>query len=480
MAISQTMSNALSGLRAAMRGTEVTSSNIANAMTEGYGVRSLHLSARDMGGFGAGVNVTSVERGGDPFLVARRRLSDADFGARNETTRAYKKLEELMQGFGEGDALSDRLTAVETALVAASSDPSSTSRLERVVHRIQNLTDGVNRVGAGITEMRETADRQIAKEIRALNANLKEVDRLNDEIVRTRKGTGEVSGLFDQRQQLIDKISTMVPVRQLSRDGGRVALITDKGELLVDHRPREFGFTQATAIAPGMSFANGALSGLTLDGAPVTGGGAAGNLSGGSIGALFEVRDRIAPEAQSKLDEFADDLMKRLSDPAMDDTLSPGDAGLVVAANPSDPNLPVGLASTLRINPAIAAGAGSATLLRDGLGAVVAGNVGDPQRLNNWAAALSKPTHLAATSTTQRSAHHLNAITSSFAQERVVQEDNLGRSSAMRQSFLERERSQGVDTDAEMQNLLRLENAYAANAKVIQVVDTLMGRLLEI
>ncbi|MEZ5910819.1 MAG: flagellar basal body rod C-terminal domain-containing protein [Paracoccaceae bacterium] len=38
----------------------------------------------------------------------------------------------------------------------------------------------------------------------------------------------------------------------------------------------------------------------------------------------------------------------------------------------------------------------------------------------------------------------------------------------------------GVDTDAEMQNLLLVEQAYAANAKVVQAVDDMIQTLLGI
>jgi flagellar hook-associated protein 1 FlgK len=37
----------------------------------------------------------------------------------------------------------------------------------------------------------------------------------------------------------------------------------------------------------------------------------------------------------------------------------------------------------------------------------------------------------------------------------------------------------GVNTDAEMQRLLALEQAFAANARVLAVVDTLFAELLE-
>ena len=38
----------------------------------------------------------------------------------------------------------------------------------------------------------------------------------------------------------------------------------------------------------------------------------------------------------------------------------------------------------------------------------------------------------------------------------------------------------GVDTDREMQDLLQIEKAYAANAKVIQTVDEMLDLLLGI
>lgn len=38
----------------------------------------------------------------------------------------------------------------------------------------------------------------------------------------------------------------------------------------------------------------------------------------------------------------------------------------------------------------------------------------------------------------------------------------------------------GVDSDAEMQKLLQYEQAYAANARVIQAVNDMMDQLLRI
>jgi len=45
MSISNSLSNALSGMTAASRMAEVVSSNLANSLTDGYGRRTLNLSS---------------------------------------------------------------------------------------------------------------------------------------------------------------------------------------------------------------------------------------------------------------------------------------------------------------------------------------------------------------------------------------------------------------------------------------------------
>jgi flagellar hook-associated protein 1 FlgK len=42
------------------------------------------------------------------------------------------------------------------------------------------------------------------------------------------------------------------------------------------------------------------------------------------------------------------------------------------------------------------------------------------------------------------------------------------------------EAAQGVDSDAELQKLLLVEQVYAANAKLIQAVDEMLEQLMEI
>ena len=117
MSITGTLSSALSGLTTAARAAEIVSSNIANAMTEGYGRRELQTVSRSVGSSGQGVRVTGVARYSDPILLGDRRMAAAGSGARNSAASFLKRLEGVI---GTPDSATrrimlERCTATSTA-----------------------------------------------------------------------------------------------------------------------------------------------------------------------------------------------------------------------------------------------------------------------------------------------------------------------------------------------------------------------------
>ena len=64
--------------------------------------------------------------------------------------------------------------------------------------------------------------------------------------------------------------------------------------------------------------------------------------------------------------------------------------------------------------------------------------------------------------------------------QRVLGDEDLSFAAARWDALRQAELADGVDTDQEMQKLLLIEQAYAANAKVIQTIGTLIQRLMEI
>ena len=185
------------------------------------------------------------------------------------------------------------------------------------------------------------------------------------------------------------------------------------------------------------------------------------------------MRDEIAPEAQARLDGVALDLAARLDAPGLDPTRAPTDPGLFTddgaLASASFEN---GLSARLRVNAAVDPDQGGAVWrLRDGVGAAAEGTTGDPTLLRGLLAGVQakQPTLSASYSGTSRTLSELSAdLLSLTAMDRQFADAKQAESASKFSALKEMELSRGVDTDAQMQRLLEIENAYAANARVAE------------
>lgn len=486
MSITAAASNALSGLTASARSAEVVSSNIANAMTEGYGRREIVLTNRALAGTGAGVRVAGVERVADPTAIAERRTARARLGAAEAEAAFHARMENAIGRPGEPGALTGRVAALEGALAEAASRPGDAARLRTVADAGVRLAETMNLISTEISTIRITADREIAQKVTEVNDALSRIAGINREI-RLQHGSGrDVSALIDERQRLIDRVSQNIPIREIPRDHGEIALFSDAGAQLLDgQRAAELGFAPANAITPRMTLAGGALSGLTIDGLPVATSGPRQPLGGGALAAQFAIRDDLAPAAQARIDAAARDLYDRFADPSVDPTLAPGEAGLFTDGGAAfDPADEVGLAGRIAFSALADPDRGGALWrLRDGLAAAAPGPPGDATGLNALAAALDAPRAAASVGLdgAARTAAGLAAeVLSLAAAARQTAEGDVAHA-RFRHDGLDRQLlGAGVDTDAEMQKLLFVEQAYAANARVLRTIDEMLATLLSI
>lgn len=481
MSISTSLNNALSGLNASARAASLVSSNVSNALTEGYGRRELALSARQT----QGVLVDGVVRVVDQTIIADRQLSDAALGFDGGVATFYGELERLLGAFDDPGSLPGRITTFDAALVEAASRPDSQARLQGLFDAAAAAAEGFELTSDGIQGLREEADRKIAVEVGRLNAGVANIADINAQVLRAKASGRDVSALLDQRQQAIDAISDIVPIRSVERENGTVTLFTTTGAVLLDVNPSEIGFSPRGVITPDMTVESGALSGLTINGVEIRSTGSGAPLAGGSLAAAFEVRDRLAPEAQARLDAVARDFVERFQDPAVDTTLLPGDPGLFTDGGLAfDPLNEVGLAGRIEVNSLVDPGAGGALWrLRDGLGAPAEGPVGENAllvRLSEAMGSLRTPAS-GDLSTGARSASALAGdLSSMISVDRQAADLKLGFSAARQESLSAIELENGVDTDQELQKLLLIEQAYAANARVVTTVSELIDTLLSI
>lgn len=482
MSLSTALHSALSGITAAGRASGVVSENIANALTPGYSRRSLVLDSQS--DVAPGVRVTGLIRHSDPVIIANRRSADAQFGNASALASFRTRVAGAIGTSTDVSSIASHLAEFDTSLISASSRPDSSIRLDQTVLRAKDLATALNNASDSIQSMRSEADRKIDVQVRRLNEVLSEVQELNTRITGVSSGGGSTASLMDQRQALIDEINTIVPVQVAQRDFGQVALYTDGGVVLLDGQAATVGFSPVHAITPGMTQQGGALSGLDVNGVPLSSG-TTGPFKGGTLAAQFEIRDELAIAAQADLDAMARDLIERFEDPAVDPTLAVGDPGLFTDNGAAlDVTLEVGLAGRIEVNSAVdPAQGGESWRMRDGINAAVPGPVGDARLLQALSGALTtaRVPSSGDFGSGALSASELGSILMSRAAENAAEsEQKLSFASATQTEMKEIELAQGVDTDAELSHLMLIEQAYAANARMLEVVDEMMQQLLRI
>ena len=483
MSITRALSNAMSGLTATARGTELVSANIANVMTPGYARRELAISPQSMGGNLGGVRIDGVVRAVNLSMLSESRLAGAAQGEAATRAAFLSSIEAVIGMPGQAGGLAARLTGFQSALASAAARPDDDLRLQQVLRAATDLTRGFTTATDALQSARAEADRSIATEIAALNDGLEQVANLNRRISALEATGKDAASLMDERQRIVDRISTIVPLKEVARDGGKIALFTQEGLALLDGtRPLQLGFSHAPVIDAHMTVGS-PLSLVSVDGTALDPGQMR-LLAGGSLSAHFAIRDELAPALQRDLDLLALDLQARLSDPAVDPTLAGGPGLFTDAGGLATAASVTGLAGRIAINAAAdPAQGGSLWQLRGGLGAPAAGPVSETARLNAMAAALDAvrppaggPPGGARASLPERLAEFGAALTT----RRVGSEADLAARIARLNTISERMLTGGVDSDAEMQKLLQYEQAYAANARVIRALDDMINQLLRI
>lgn len=489
MTLTRAINNAYSGLTNSAFRADVTAGNIANATTPGYVRRSAVTVENVVGGVGNGVRTIGVQRHQDEGLSRLSREADASSGRADILANSYNQLERELGAVGESNSLFSGYASLETSLRDLAATPESPALQNGVLVASTDLIFQFNKLSSSVNVMRSNADQNISRSVQTVNEALHRLQDINGDIAGNANQSAQGVALEDERQRLIDTISQIIPVKDISREGGQVDIVTDTGVFILAGNVKELEFRPSSVVTPDSIYRadNTGLSGLFVGEQNLTPGtGGNFSLTSGTLSGYFSVRDTVAPGFQAEIDGLAGDLISRFSDDSLDPTKAVGAAGIFTDGGaPFDPANTVGLAGRLRLNAAVdPVQGGTAMRFRDGLGATTEGPSGQSEILNNLLSAMTSSGTPPAGSvlTGQHSASELVAGVSSIVGESRLRYEGLAVGAQTRSNLLGDAELQasGVDTDFELQNLLVIEQAYAANARVIQTVGDMIDRLLQL
>lgn len=304
MSLNGILASALSALQTNSSALRVVSNNVANINTDGYARRVVNQEAQDVGGQLAGVDIADIQRVADQFLnqeLLYAQASSSQYGAEND---AFTQLNGLVGQPGDGSALTSQLDKVFAALGAASLSPALGASRQSALTAFQNLADTISSLSQSVGGLQTQVDRQVSSSISTVNALIQQIFTDNQQI-QTVTATGDsTSGLLDQRDLAVQKLSQSIGVRTAEGPNGQLIVSTADGVQLV-------GDTYAQLSYAGGS-SNGTFGSISLTNINPATGQTLGqpmaldpHLGSGTLKGLIDMRDGALSDLQQELGAFA-------------------------------------------------------------------------------------------------------------------------------------------------------------------------------
>lgn len=482
-----TLSSALNTAQAVFNNTGtqsgVAAKNIANAQNANYVRRSAVLTTS-----GNGSLVVGIERAQNQALQRQTLESSSIYSGQAVLLAGLEEMKSLMGGNDYETSPSVLISNLRTNLQTWASKPNETTLGATVVSTAQDLVKGLNTASAELQAIRKRADDEIAQSVEALNNLLSQFEVANNKVKQEVAVGGNPNDALDERDTLLKQISEIVGVNSTVRENQDMVLYTSEGTALFETVARTVSFTPT--VAYGAATVGNA---IYVDGVAVRAGNGSDTSAEGSLQALLQIRDEVAPLFQSQLDEVARGLIVAFaeSDPA-DPALLPTLPGLFTrdtpAGMPAGGVVEPGLASTIKINPAVIPPSGNPSLIRDGgingPGYVVntEQSTGYSDLLNKWDDAFDTKivfddgTEIGGSLSLQAFASDsMGWLEMRRSSATSAAENKLAMLSRANDAYSS---ETGVSLDEELSLLLDIEQSYKAAAKLMSTVDEMMQALL--
>jgi flagellar hook-associated protein 1 len=449
MGLTSSLNIAVGALDADQGAISVTSNNIANVNTPGYTREIAELQEADPISYGNlvlgnGVQLGQVQSQRNSILQLRLDQESQQQSSSNAYLNAMQQVQTLFNETS-GTGLQSSISAFFNSLQQLSTDPSNTALRQGVMTAAQDMTQQFNQASSNLTNIQANLNLSVSQSVNQINALTAQIAQANTEVT-TAQGLGENAGTFiDQRDQLVQQLSGLTDVSEITTNDGSVTLTTSSGIPLVVEN-QNFQLATQTNTSTGMQD-------VYSQGTDITS-----QITGGTLGGDIAARDQAIPSVLSSLDSIAAGIENSFN--------SAQTAGYDLNGNPGTNFFATPSAS------GAGAAAGMAVALTDPsqIAASATGAVGDNGNLNNMIAIQNQ--------TVVNGQTPMNAYSNLIFQigndVSNAQSENQGAQLAVQQIQNQIGSVSGVSLDEEAANLALYQRSYQAMAQVASVVNDLM------
>ncbi len=435
---------ARTGAAAARAGLDLTAQNIANASNTDYTRRTLSQSelvgraslGSSSGDLLSGVTIGEIQRADSELLQLQVRTSTSDLARADAEISGLRRVESALEQSRVFETLSD----FEAALLRLESDPLDPTLRIIALEGARQLSDTFQLADRTLDNSISFSQAEVIAGVETTNGIAQELARINVDIIASQEGSVAKSALLDARDAALRELSGQLGIVTRFDSFGAVEVsLGDAATPLVS-------LGQAQTIAASIG-ADGTAS-FALDGdtfAPQSG------ALAGQAAALGQ-----AVQSRGRLDAIARQVIEAANTAQASGAAGDGSAGQPFFSGAGAGDMAVALNNGMEIATAFA-GSPAGSRNTANLGSLIASIRADDGPIAGTDGLLLALSSRIAGLDTRREGL---AIVASGAETALA-------------------RRVGVDLDTEAANLVRLQQAFQANSRVIQVAtevfDTILG-----
>jgi flagellar hook-associated protein 1 FlgK len=439
----------------------VTGSNVANVNTPGYtrlqsvfGSVGIFDTTTDQQQFG--VKVTSIERVYDKYLDAQV-VQQEQYGAYSQSQLDVLNNVESIFNESTGGGINDLLSQFWGAWSQLSANPSDITERDSLVSISQSLASMFNQKANELINTQNDTNNEISSDVTELNNDLAQLADYNDKIVQIEHGGGTASDLRDKRTELLKNISQIVDVNYYEEADGSLNVFLSNGKSLVEG-------TNVWDLKAVPNTNNSSYDDIVFKD-DTTNKAINGDLKGGKLAGLLYVRDTQVAGYLNDLNSMASTIITKVNALHSSGYDLNGNAGGNFFSTAST------LAKDMQVDPSIVA-----DVTKIAAGATVNG---DGQNASSIAAIQDDASLMGGGKMTIDNFYE--SLTSRVGQDVVDAQNSLDQqTSVMNQLQNQRDSVSGVSLDEEMLNLIKYQAAYNAAGRLVAVVNTMMGNLMNL
>ncbi len=443
---------------------DTSAHNTANANTDGYTRQRVELQAAPAypapafnrsgtpGQIGTGVSIAAIQRIRDAFVDQQIRQENPVLGQWTTLQDQLGRVETVFpepSSTGLGAALSQFWGAWQD--LAAS--PTSTAAKAAVVEQGGNLASALNSTSSQLSSLVAGIDYQVGQQVDQVNELATQLASLNQQIKQVAVSGDNPNDLMDQRDLLLDKLSSLVPITVQAQSDGTDTVLAGGVNLVTENQAREMTTT---------TDANGHLVPSWQSGQPVA-------LGDSALGALVTLRDTTIPGYMRALDGLVSTLVNAVN--GVYGTAGGSSGGTPPAFFVSTAGAGVApMAATIAVSSDLVANPDTLATGTAGPGDnSIAGAIADLQNARTlFGAGTDQTIGDAYAGLVGRVGSDSQQATTMAGNEQLIVQHLTD----------QRESESGVSLDEEATDMIRFQRGYEAASRVITAMDQMLDQLI--